>query len=384
MKVLVAGTGFAGQGHADAFRAAGVEVAGIVGRTPEVVREVAARKNIPYAGTDWQAALHDLRPEIVSIATPGGAHHAAITQALALGCHVFVDKPMTHSGPTAVELYRLARQRGVKTAYAASFRYTPSVRHARRLVAQGAIGAPTEAECISHFNLERGIPFGWSHRAEQGGGRLNNNFTHTLSIVSSVVGDKILRVAGELRDDLCRAPIVAGVHDFTKRRNFIPENLNDPSLQWGESNVEWSYTVLAQFESPFAGKPVSALFRHGALVPRFHEDHIVFYGMEGAIYLKGHYGSGQLYLWGKDQSWQEVPLPRDIADDTPRVEGETEQCWHHLVRDFVGDIRGEAVEPYPTFRDGCRYQLIIDQLRQNGDWAAVPDPDADLPQGGCE
>lgn len=373
LKVLVAGTGFAGEGHADAFRAAGAEIVGIVGRTPHVVQAVAEKKGIPYAGTDWQQALIDCTPDIVSIATPGGAHYMPIRQAIEAGCHVFVDKPMTESGPTAVELYRLARQKGVKTAYAASFRYTASVQHAKRLVAEGAIGAPLEVECISHFNLERDIPFGWSHRKEDGGGRLNNNFTHTLSIVTSVIGDRILGVMGEVRDDLGRAPIVEGVHNFTTRRDFIPEDLADPALKWGESDVEWSYTVLAQLESPFAGKPVSVLFKHGGLVPRFHDDHIVFYGREGAIYLKGHYGSGQLYLH-KDKDWHPLPLPQDIADSVPEVAGETEQCWHHLAREFLRDIKGETVAPYPTFREGSQYQQIIDLIRRNDGWTALSDP----------
>lgn len=368
LKVLVAGTGFAGQGHADAFRGAGAEIVGIVGRTARVVGEVADNMAIPYAGTDWQAALNTCRPDIVSIATPGGAHFEPIKQALKFGCHVFCDKPMTESGETAVELYRHAQAKGVKTAYAASFRYTPSVLHAKQLVAAGAIGAPVEVECISHFNLEREIPFGWSHRKEEGGGRLNNNFTHTLSIVSSVIGDKILRVIGDVRDDLGRAPIVEGVHNFATRRDFIPRDLDDPSLKWGESNVEWSYTVLMELESTFAAKPVSVLFKHGGLVPRFHEDHIVFYGTKGAIYVKGHYGSGPLYLWGRDAGWQEQPLPQDIADAVPDVEGETEQCWHYLARAFVKDIRGEAVEPYPTFKEGSEYQQIIDVIRKNDNW----------------
>ncbi|SMX39094.1 Gfo/Idh/MocA family protein [Maliponia aquimaris] len=368
LKVLIFGTGFAGQGHAAAFAAAGVEVVGMVGRTPEVVAEVAGRLGIPHAGTDWQGALSACRPDIVSIATPGGAHYDPIRQAIAAGCHVFVDKPMTESGETAVDLYQRAQEKGVKTAYAASFRYAASVQHAKRLVAAGAIGAPTEVECMSHFNLERGIPFGWSHRREQGGGRLNNNFTHTLSIVTSVVGERILSICGEVRDDMGRAPIVEGVHNFATRRSHIPKDLTDPALTWGESNVEWSYTVLARLESPFAGTPVSVLFKHGGLVPRFHEDHIVFYGTEGAIYLKGHYGDGQLYLYGKDGAWTPLPLPQDIAETVPDVSGETEKCWHALVRDFVRDIRGEPVAPYPTFREGSRYQQIIDLIRGNDPW----------------
>lgn len=370
LKVLVSGTGFAGQGHADAFRGAGAEVVGIVSRTPNVVQDVAARMGIPHAGTDWQAALDECRPDIVSIATPGGAHYDPIKQAIAAGCHVFCDKPMTDSADTAVELYQLAQARGVKTAYAASFRYAPSVLHAKRLVAEGAIGEPTEIECMSHFNLERDIPFGWSHRKEDGGGRLNNNFTHTLSIACSVVGERILSVIGEVRDDLGRAPIVEGVHNFATRRDFIPKDLSDPSLKWGDSNVEWSYTVLAQLEGPFSKKPVSVLFKHGGLVPRFHEDHIVFYGTKGAIYIKGHYGSGQLYLH-RDGAWQDLALPADIAADVPDVTGETEQCWHYLAREFVRDIRGEIVPRYPTFREGSQYQQIIDLIRRNGNWTDV-------------
>ncbi|MGB7394229.1 MAG: Gfo/Idh/MocA family oxidoreductase, partial [Pricia sp.] len=366
LKVLIYGTGFAGRGHADAFRSADVEVVGIVGRTPKVVERVAKEMAIPYSGTDWQKALKECRPDIVSIATPGGAHYEPITHAIEFGCHVFSDKPLTDSGSTAVELYELAKTENVKTAFASSFRYMPCVMQAKQLVANGAIGEPVEAELISHFNLERDIPFGWSHRKEDGGGRLNNNFTHMISIATSVIGEKILSIIGEVRDDLGKAPIVEGVHNFKTRRDFIPENLDDPSLEWGESNVEWSYTVLAKLESELASKPVSVLFKHGGLNPRFNEDHIVFYGTKGAIYIKGHYGMGPLYLYGENKNWEELPIPREIADDQPKIENDgnftkhTERNWHYLVREFVKEIKGEPVGPYQTFKDGSLYQQLID------------------------
>ena len=371
IKVLVHGTGFAGQGHAAAFRDAGAEIVGIVGRTESVVKRVAQEINIPYAGTDWQSALKDFQPDVVSIATPGGAHFEPIKQAIARGCHIFCDKPLTADGDTAAELYDLAIAGNVKTAFAASFRYMPEILHAKRLVADGAIGEPLEVECISHFNLERDIPFGWSHRREDGGGRLNNNFTHKLSIVSSVVGEKILRIMGEVRDDMGKAPIVKGVHNFKTRRDHIPDDLNDPSLEWGESNVEWSYNVSAQIESPYAKNPVSVLFKHGGLQPRFNEDYIAFYGSTGAIYIKGHYGSGPLYLHGPKKTWDEVPLPADIAASIPIVEGDTERNWRYLIGEFLKDIRGEKIEPYQSFKEGSQYQQLIDIIRQNDSWTDV-------------
>ena len=371
IKVLVHGTGFAGQGHAEAFRSVGADIVGIVGRTESVVQRVAKDMNIPYAGLDWEQALQDCQPDVVSIATPGGAHYEPIMQAIAMGCHVFCDKPLTADGHTATELYELALAKNVKTAFAASFRYMPEIIHAKRLVAEGAIGEPLEVECVSHFNLERDIPFSWSHRREDGGGRLNNNFTHKLSIVTSVIGENILRIMGEVRDDMGKAPIVKGVHNFKTRREHIPDDLTDPSLQWGESNVEWSYNVSAQIESPFAKNPVSVLFKHGGLHPRFNEDYIAFYGSKGAIYIKGHYGSGPLYLYGPEKSWNEIKLPADIAADIPNAEGDTERNWRYLIREFVKDIQGEDVTPYQSFKEGSQYQQLIDIIRQNDSWTDV-------------
>ena len=80
LKVLICGTGFAGQGHTDAFRDVSADVVGIVGRTESVVREVAEKLNIPYAGTDWEQALRECQPDVVSIGTPGGAHVEPITE----------------------------------------------------------------------------------------------------------------------------------------------------------------------------------------------------------------------------------------------------------------------------------------------------------------
>ncbi|MEP5623530.1 MAG: hypothetical protein ABJP82_13245, partial [Hyphomicrobiales bacterium] len=113
------------------------------------------------------------------------------------------------------------------------------------------------------------------------------------------------------------------------------------------------------------------LFKHGGLQPRFNEDYIAFYGSEGAIYIKGHYGNGPLYVFGKDKSWNETQLPPDIAARVPKAKGDTEQCWHYLIREFLSDIRGEKSANYPTFKDGSQYQQIIDIIRRNDSWIDI-------------
>ena len=372
LRALVLGSGFAGQGHAQAFRDAGVEIVGMVSRTPEVVEQVAAKMDIPYAGTDWQQALTDLKPDIVAIGTPGGAHLEPIIAALGAGAHVYCDKPLAATASDAKTIYQKSVDAGVKTAYAASYRYMPHVLLAKELVSQGVIGEPLEVECISHFNLNPLIPFGWSHQLEQGGGRLNNNFTHKLSIVEHVLGGRLRSVSGSTRNDMGQAPVVDGVHHFRERHGFAPESADDPEIVWADVDSEWSYTVQARIEAENAqAKPVSALFQHIALQPRFHPDHITFYGSEAAIYIKGHYGHGPLHIYPRGGEWQEVSLPAHIFEAQPEIKDHTQRNWTILAQEFVANIRGEAHSGYQTFWDGWIYQEIIDAIRTSDGWTDV-------------
>jgi predicted dehydrogenase len=346
----------------------------MAGRTEHAVRERAAELSIPHAFSDWRQALAELQPDIVAVATPGGAHFEPVMATLEQGCHVFCDKPLAVTAEQARRMFLKAQEAGVRTAFAASYRYQPHALLARSLVAQGAIGEPLEVECVSHFNLDPLIPFGWSHRLDQGGGRLNNNFTHKLAIVLNVLDGRVTRVKGDTRNDMPKAPVVSGVHDFRTRRNFIPEQAADPELIWAEADAEWSYTVLAQIEPGLpCAQPVSALFRHSGLQPRFDHDYIAFYGREGAIYIKGWYAQGPLYLSSRRGEWEQIDMPAAIRDSLPDIADDTQRNWTQLAREFVADIRGQANNPtYPTFRDGWIYQEIIDAIRHDQTWIGVP------------
>ncbi len=365
LKALVMGSGFAGQGHAEALRFCDVEVVGMVSRTAETVNAVAKKLNIPYASTDWEQALVDLQPDIVAIGTPGGAHFEPIMSALKHKSHIFSDKPLAETASKAKELYEQAQMQGVKTAYAASYRYQPNVLYAHELIKQGCIGQILEIECISHFNLNPLIPFGWSHRIETGGGRLNNNFTHKLSIVEYLLDGTIASVVGTVRNDMPKAPIVSGVHDFRTRRDFIPNDDQLTQVEWANSNVEWSYSVLMGLDSLFASQSVSALFKHSSLQPRFGEDHIAIYGDEGAIIITGCYGQEKFLLHNSDNGWQEQSLPNNIKEQVPDIDDDTQRNWTALMREFVADIQDEPHTHYQTFKDGWMYQEIIEHIRDN-------------------
>jgi predicted dehydrogenase len=372
LKAVVLGTGYAGKGHAEALRYNGVEIAGMVGRTDATVRETAAGMGIPYASLDWMDAFQKIKPDIVAVGTPGGAHVEPIHAALDQGISVVCDKPLAPYAGQAKELYLKAKKLGMKTAYAASFRYQPHVLFAKKLVADGAIGEPWEAECVSHFGLDPLIPFGWSHRLDDGGGRLNNNFTHKLSIILHILNGELLRVSGETRNDLIKAPIVSGVHDFRYREQLIPPPESLDKLSWGAVDSDWSYSVLASVAVPGVGRPFSGVFRHAGIQPRFQDDYIAVYGSSGAIFMKGFYAQGPLFLGTRKEGWKELALPRDIVESLPDIEDDTQRNWTQLMKEFVANIRGEGPECYQTFRDGWIYQEAVDAVRAGRGWVEMP------------
>jgi predicted dehydrogenase len=368
LSALVLGSGFAGQGHARALRDNGVKIVGMASRTRAIVERIAADMDIPYATTDWQKALTDLKPDIVAVGTPGGAHLSPVLTALNQGCHVLCDKPLATSAADAKSMVLAAREKGVKTAYAASFRYQPHALLAKELVAEGVLGEPQETECVSHYNLDPLIPFGWSHRIDLGGGRLSNNFTHKLSIILHVLNGQITAVNGETRNDMYRAPVVDGVHDFRGRDKFSPKNLDDPDLQWKSVDSEWTYTVMARILSDYEHRTaISALFKHGGLQPRHAPDYVAFYGSTGALYIEGAYAQGPLHLSRDKKTWQQIPVPTNITESLPQIQNDTQRNWTQLAKEFVAHIQGDPYSGYQTFDDGWRFLEVVDAIRRGKD-----------------
>ena len=384
LRALVVGAGSAGEGHSLALQQAGVEVAAIASRTPEVVRDVARRLNIAVASTDWRATLRDLQPDIVAVATPGDSHVAIIDAAVQQGCHLYVDKPFAPTAAEARGLWRAARAAGVKTAYAATSNYQPSALLARKLVADGAIGTLLEAEFVSHYHWPSLLPHGWPHLLAEGGGRLNNNFTHKLAIAESVCDSVSLAIAGETRNDLKRAPIVPFPHDFRQwsRSPVAPEQA--AAGKWGDVDSDWSYTVLARI-GPAGGNPqdaVSVTFRHSCLRRGMVRDYVAFYGTSGTIHVDQAYCQGDLHLWREgEDGFRVVPVGDDIIDALPAVQklphwqdGWTvpARAWSALARSFVADIAGQPHEHYFTLADGWRHQEAIDAVRASAGWSVLP------------
>ena len=374
LRALILGAGYAGQGHAVALRLCGAEIAAMASRTADVGAKIAASLKIPRYSADWRGLLSELKPQIVAVGTPGGTHVEMISAALEAGCHVLADKPLATTAADARKLYELAEEKGARTAYAASYWYQPQALFVRELVQGGALGRVFEVEGLSHFHWPPLMPFGWPHRLETGGGRLNNNFPHKLAIVQNILGGEVLAAMGESRNDLKRVPIGPQVHDFREfaKKAMSPEQA--AQLKWAEVNSDWSYTALLRIGDPAKGidDAVSVTFRHSALRLGRYSDYIAIYGEKGTIHVDGTYMQGPVFIKTDGPTWDELAVPLHIIDALPDETDHTQRNWNQLCREFVADIRGQPHPRYLTFRDGWIYQEVIDTVRSNRTWVNVP------------
>jgi len=88
------GAGYVSAYHLRAVRSLGfAELAGIADLDQERAHKMAQEFGVP-AVYKTLAEMAAAKPDVVHILTPPGTHCALTLQALEMGCHVFVEKPM--------------------------------------------------------------------------------------------------------------------------------------------------------------------------------------------------------------------------------------------------------------------------------------------------
>jgi predicted dehydrogenase len=373
-RAIVVGAGFAGEGHTIALRESGVSIEAICARTPSAVQAAAERLGVPRASVDWRRTLDELRPDVVAVATPAGAHAEVIEAALQRGCHVFSDKPLAPTAAVARRLYERAREAGVKHAFAATHRYDPSVVWLEGLVRDGAIGRVGEVEGTFRRHVNPLTPWTWYDSVALGGGLLHNALPHWLGILQRVLGGELQAAVGETRRVRERAPVVPDIHDFRLRGARRPGPEEAERLEWRACDSDSGFTALLRIGTRDAGRPaqvsISATGHPAAWPPngwRFH-------GTGGTLRADGHFSyTVRLHRAGEpDDRWEELAIPRRILDEHPQVGDEFQRKWTALARDFVGDLLGRPHGPYLTFRDGWRFQEAFDTIRAGHGWTTIP------------
>jgi len=97
--------------------------------------------------SDYKELLRRPDLDAVAIATPVKTHHPIGKEFLLQGKHVFIEKPLTHSYETALELVKLAEENKKVLMVGHTFEYTAAVNKIKDIVESGELGKILYISC---------------------------------------------------------------------------------------------------------------------------------------------------------------------------------------------------------------------------------------------
>ena len=139
LSVLIVGCGSIGKRHARVLRTLGVADVRACDPSPEQRRAFSAESPNVRMDDSYDAGLRD-RPDSVLICTPPEMHIPMARQAIAAGCHVLTEKPLSNTLDGIDELERLAAGSGKKVMVALCFRFHEGLIRAKEHLDSGRIG----------------------------------------------------------------------------------------------------------------------------------------------------------------------------------------------------------------------------------------------------
>jgi predicted dehydrogenase len=133
---LVVGGGSIGQRHIGNLLATGCK--NVIAVEPNVERRRAIESNFQIATSP---SIEEAPPANVAFITaPNSLHVPLALQAARRGCHLFIEKPLSHLLEGVAELKQIAREKKLKTLVACNLRFHPALQKIKSLLNEGAIG----------------------------------------------------------------------------------------------------------------------------------------------------------------------------------------------------------------------------------------------------
>jgi predicted dehydrogenase len=271
--------------------------------------------------SDLEAALERWEPEAVLVTNPTSLHlQPAIPAALA-GCHLFLEKPVSHSMERVDELRQALADGGGRALVGYQLRFNPGLRSVRSLVQEGAIGAVLSAHAHRGEYLPGWHPWedyhgSYSARRDLGGGALLT-LSHPFDYLRWILGE------------------VAAVSAEIGGRDFL------------DVEVDTSAEAILEMQS---GALVSVHLDYHQRPPR-HDLKLI--GEFGTI--EWDEQSSAVRWWTEERGeWIEEPAPEGFERNSMYLEE---------MRHFRQVVRQEA-EPACTLEDGvAALQIALAALR---------------------
>lgn len=212
-RFLIAGLGSIGRRHLANLLDLGVE--GILGVDPDEARrrETAER----FAGCSVEVFSHlgaalERGPRAAVIATPTSLHLASAVAAARKGCHLFIEKPLSHSLDGIEVLLALVEAKGLVTLVGCNMRFHPGLAKIKKLLERHAVGRIVAiklefGQYLPDWHPTEDYRRGYSARQDLGGGAI-------LDCIHEI--DLARWLGGEVTAVVCFADRISGLEIETE------------------------------------------------------------------------------------------------------------------------------------------------------------------------
>ena len=319
MKFLIAGLGSIGRRHLRNLLELG-ERDILLYRTHKGTMDDTEMTNYPVE-RDLKAAL-DQNPDAVIVSNPTSLHMDIAIPAAEAGCHLLLEKPVSHNLDRMDELYKALRRGGGQVLVGYQFRFHPGLQKISQLLSDGAIGRPLSVRAHWGEHLPNWHPWedyriGYSARPELGGGVVLT-LCHPLDYLRWMVGD------------------VQALWAFTEQISALELVVEDTA----EIGLRFQNGVIGSIHLDYYQQP--------------HAHRLEIIGTQGSLTWENADGAAKLYKV-ESKNWEIYePLP----------DFERNQMFLDQMRHFLDVITGKAA-PCCTLDDGVRVLELALAVKQS-------------------
>jgi UDP-N-acetyl-2-amino-2-deoxyglucuronate dehydrogenase len=222
-----------------------------------VTKLAEAKKAEYYEKTGWdhEVAVYEdhaellatSKPDFVAIATESGIHAQITLDAIAAGCHVLTEKPMSLSTADSTRMIDAAASAGKTLGVCFQNRFNAPIQKLKTAVDAGRFGRILHGQIQIRWNRNQGYyeQAPWRGTWDQDGGTLMNQCTHGIDLLQWLMDSPVKRVHGVTRryqrpiqaEDFGSAILefesgAVGIIEGTA--NVYPKNINETLSIFGE------------------------------------------------------------------------------------------------------------------------------------------------------
>ncbi|HKU34012.1 MAG TPA: Gfo/Idh/MocA family oxidoreductase [Paenarthrobacter sp.] len=215
------GYSFMGAAHSHAWRTAPhffdlplvPELTALAGRNPSGVEAAAAKLGWESVETDWRILVERDDIDLIDICSPGNTHAEIAIAALEAGKHVLCEKPLANTVAEAERMTAVASEASANGVYSMcgfTYRRTPALALAKRMVEEGRLGElrHVRAQYLQDWLSDPDAPLTWRlDKSKSGSGSLGDIGAHIIDAAQWITGSRINGVSAVMETFVKERPI---------------------------------------------------------------------------------------------------------------------------------------------------------------------------------